>query len=565
MSVAPRLRSALAAVAPRRADLRADLVAGVPGAIGSVPDGMAASVLAGVNPVHGLYAGLAGPLAGGLTSSSQLMVVTTTSAAALAAGSTLRDVSPADRPGALFLLTALAGAAMVVAGILRLGRYTRFVPHSVMIGLLSGVAVNIICGQVVDLTGSTVTASNSVARAFEVLTHPRGISGTSLAVGLAALVLIVGLSRTRLGPFAAVIALVVPTAVVLLADVAGVARVDDAGAIPQGLPMPALPELRNLTPSLAFGALAIAVIVLVQGAGVAESAPNPDGTPASADRNFVAQGVGNVAAGFVQGQPVGGSVGQTALNVTSGARSRWGAIASGLWMAVILVALSGVVGRVAVPTLAAVLIAAAAGSLRPGQITAIFRTSATSQVALITTFTATLLVPVTQAVGIGVATSLLLQLNQEALDLRVVALEPLGDGRFVEHPAPERLPDEAVTVLHVYGSLLYAGSRTLAARLPEVRGSHAPVVVLRLRGRVSLGATFFQMVAGYASDVEAAGGRFYVSGVDPALIQQMERNGMVPLKASLGVFAAEPLLGASTAAAIADADEWLMERREQAE
>ncbi len=81
MSVAPRLRSALAAVAPRRSDLRADLVAGVPGAIGSVPDGMAASVLAGVNPVHGLYAGLAGPLAGGLASSSQLMVVTTTSAA----------------------------------------------------------------------------------------------------------------------------------------------------------------------------------------------------------------------------------------------------------------------------------------------------------------------------------------------------------------------------------------------------------------------------------------------------------------------------------------------------
>ena len=86
---------------------------------------------------------------------------------------------------------------------------------------------------------------------------------------------------------------------------------------------------------------------------MAESAPNPDGTPADADRNFVAQGVGNVAAGLIQGQPVGGSVGQTALNVASGARTRWAAIASGLWMAVILVALSGVVGKVAVPTLAA--------------------------------------------------------------------------------------------------------------------------------------------------------------------------------------------------------------------
>jgi MFS superfamily sulfate permease-like transporter len=67
--------------------LRADLVAGLPGAISSVPDGMAAAVLVGVNPVQGLYAGFAGPIAGGLTSSTRLMVNTTTSAASLAARS----------------------------------------------------------------------------------------------------------------------------------------------------------------------------------------------------------------------------------------------------------------------------------------------------------------------------------------------------------------------------------------------------------------------------------------------------------------------------------------------
>ena len=68
-----------------RAELQTDVVAGLPVAIGGVPDGMAASVLAGVNPVHGLYASLVAPIAGGLTSSTRLMVVTTTSAAALAA------------------------------------------------------------------------------------------------------------------------------------------------------------------------------------------------------------------------------------------------------------------------------------------------------------------------------------------------------------------------------------------------------------------------------------------------------------------------------------------------
>ena len=108
---------------------------------------MAASLLAGVNPIHGLYASMAGPIAGGLFASTSLVVVTTTSAAALAAGSTLADISPAERPGALFLLTVLAGALMVLAGILRLGRYTRFVANSVMVGFLTGIAVNIVLGQ----------------------------------------------------------------------------------------------------------------------------------------------------------------------------------------------------------------------------------------------------------------------------------------------------------------------------------------------------------------------------------------------------------------------------------
>ena len=85
-----------AGIAPDRPTLKQDLVAGVPGAISSVPDGMAAGVLAGVNPVHGLYASIFGPVGGGLTSSSKLMVITTTSAAALAAGSAVAACRRSD-------------------------------------------------------------------------------------------------------------------------------------------------------------------------------------------------------------------------------------------------------------------------------------------------------------------------------------------------------------------------------------------------------------------------------------------------------------------------------------
>ncbi len=213
--------------------------------------------------------------------------------------------------------------------------------------------------------------------------------------------------------------------------------------------------------------------------------------------------------------PVGGSVGQTALNVSAGAVDRWASIFSGIWMLVILVAFSGVIGVVAMPTLAAVLIVAAIGSVRVGQVQDILRTELNSRIALIATFVATLFLPITAAVGISVVLSLMLQLNQEAMDLTVVERVPLPEGGFEERPAPHTLPGHQVTVLHVYGSLFYAGAQTLQARLPLVGDERQPVVVLSLRGRSMLGATGFKILNDFARSLADAEGRLYLSGSSP--------------------------------------------------
>src|SRR5688572_3537722 len=88
--------------APRWSDLGSSAVAGLSGAVGSVPNGMAAAVLVGVNPIHGLYASAVGPTVGGLAAGTRLMVITTTSAAALAIGSAVAGYSAEDRPTAVF-------------------------------------------------------------------------------------------------------------------------------------------------------------------------------------------------------------------------------------------------------------------------------------------------------------------------------------------------------------------------------------------------------------------------------------------------------------------------------
>jgi SulP family sulfate permease len=545
-------------VRPKRSDLRGDILAGLPGAISSVPDGMAAAVLAGVNPVQGLYASFAGPVAGGLTSSTRLMVITTTSAAALAAGSALQGVPPDDRPAAIPLLVIMVGIVLVAAGLARLGRYTRFVSYSVMIGFLTGIAVNIVCGQVADLTGAPAHGSFPLAKAISILSHPGSIDVASLLAGLGALAMLIVLTRTRVALFSTLIALVIPTVIVVLAGASSVARVGDVGGIPGGIPVPRLPEFHYMSLSLLTGAFAIAAIILVQGAGVAEAAPNTDGSPSSPNQNIIAQGAGNLASGFFRGMAVGGSVGQTALNVTSGARTRWAAIWSGVWLLVILAIFSGLVAKIALPTLAAILIFAGVGSMRPGEIASILRTGRISQVAVITTFAATLFLPVAAAVGIGVALSLLLQLNQGAMDLTVVELIPIDGGRFEERPAPAALTSYHVTILDVYGSLLYAGARTLATHLPSPDGAKSPVVVVRLRRRTSLGATFTKVVGDYADRLTDADGRLYLSGLDPSITQQLRRTGNID--GPVRTFEATPVVGESTLAAYLDAETWVVKR-----
>ncbi|MFD4293793.1 SulP family inorganic anion transporter [Rhodococcus sp. NPDC058532] len=545
---------------PERRHLKNDLIAGLPGAIASVPDGMASGVLAGVSPVHGLYASFAGPLFGGMQTSTKLMVVTTTGASALAAGSAIADVPESDRADALVLLTLIAGAVMVAAALLRLGRYTRFVSHSVMTGFLTGIAVNIVLGQLSDLTGASVSGSVALAKAADLITNPTRIDWPSLATGVLALLLLVVLARTRVALFGSLVALVIPCVLVVVLGWDGVARVADGGAIPTGFPMPQIPDLGLLSASLVGGGFAVAAIILVQGAGVAEAAPNRDGSRSLPDQDFSAQGVGNLASSLFGGMPVGGSVGQTAVNDAAGAKGRWGAVFSGIWMLVILVLFSGLVGKVPMPTLAAVLIVAGIGSIRPAQIRSIISSGPTSIIALVTTFVATLLLPVTAAVGIGVALSLLLQLNQEAVDLRVVRLELDADGRLAEAPVPTELGDREVMILDVYGSLFYAGARTLQVQLPDPGAADSPEVILRLRGRTTLGATFFKVIAEYAGRLDAVGGRLYLSGLAPEVLEMWDAERLDSQGIALEVFSATPVLGESTMRALADAESRLVRR-----
>ncbi len=522
-----------------------DVIAGLINAVVNVPDGLASAALAGVNPVCGLYTSIAAPAVGGSLASAQLMQIATTSAAALAAGQAVAELPPQQRAAAMFLLVVLTGLWLILFGLLRLGRLMRFVSHAVMTGFLLGVAVVLILDQLAPLCGVKAEGDGVLLQALKLLGGLEQVSLQTLAIGGLALTIITALARTRLAGLSSLLALILPTLTVLLLGWDEVQRVGDVSAIPRGLPPLSPPRMEFFDVELLFSAAAVAVVIAVQGAGVSQTVENPDGRPVNVSRDLLAQGAGNVAAGLISGIPAGGSVGQTALNVKVGARSRWAGICSGVWMLIIVMSMPGLVGYVPMTVLAALMIVSGVSAIDPAEAYSIWRTGGAGRWSILVTFLATLVLSIPQAVALGVALSVLLYLAEAASDVTVLALVRQPNGDIAETKPPQHLASRTVTVFNVYGSLFFAGARTLREALPTPAGSEQAVVVLRLRGRSRLGSTLIDVLDDYAEDLAAAGGRLYLAGTAPEVTRQLQRSGKLAQEDVVRVLPAETVIGAA--------------------
>lgn len=545
-----------------RGTLAKDLLAGFINAVMNVPDSLASAAMAGANPIYGLYTTMAAPIAGGLLTSTQLMMVATTSASAIATAQSIAGYDDDTRDQALFLLVVLIGLFQVLAGVLRLGRLTRFVAHSVMIGFLTGVASLLVLDQLAPFVGYAPEGPNEVAQAWDLMRHVRDFDPATMVVGGMALAIVLLLERTRLGSLSALFALVIPALVVYFLGWDSVQLVSDTSEIPRGIPMPALPSLALLSPTLVISALSIAIVILVQGAGVSQNFPNRDGTSSNPSRDFLAQGAANVAAGIFRGIPAGGSVGQTALNVSLEAQTRLSVISAGIFMLLIVLLIPGLVGLAPMAALAALMIKAGLSAIDLNTAQSIWNTGWTSRLPMLLTFVATLFLSIPAAVGIGVVFSILLYIGTSSTDIRIYELVQLPNGDFQEKEPPKQLPSSQVTMLDISGSLFFAGARTLEELLPSPAGAENPVVVLRLRGHVRMGATFLEVLENYSDKITAAGGRLYLSGVDEKAYEQILRTHQLDLSGPVSIYEASSIQGESSQHAYADAMAWTLRPRQ---
>jgi SulP family sulfate permease len=529
-----------AVAGPRRAwrprgHLASDAASGLTQSLALMPDGMAAAALARVSPIHGLTAVMFGPAVGAVFTGAVFMNVSTTAALAAGAREALSGRTDAQ---ALVTLSVLVGLFQLCAGLLRLGRLTHFVSNAVMTGFLTGLGVLVILSQLGDLTGVESHATHRVRRLADLLAHPGRIDPATALVAGATIAGVVVLDRTRLRRLAMLLPLGAVTAGVAILDWRSVALV---GAIPRALPVPLLPA-PALAPGLLLPALGLAIISLVQGAGVSEAHPNPDGSYADPSRDFVGQGVANLVGGLFRALPVGGSLGGTALAITSGARSRWASVFAGLFAVVATLVFAGLIGRLPLAALSALLVLVGARTIDGARVMLVLRTGWPAALVMIATFAATLALPLHLAVLGSVGLSILVHVwrGVDKVSLRELVIV---DGQPKERPAPRALVAGDVTVLLPRGSLFFAGAQALATALPEVGDAEGPIVLLLLRSRKDLGSTFIRVMTRYATALRARHGRLMLVGINDFVMRQLRRTGALAVIGPQNIFPATPRYG----------------------
>ena len=242
--------------------------------------------------------------------------------------------------------------------------------------------------------------------------------------------------------------------------------------------------------------------------------------------DFVGQGAGNILAGLFQGMPVGGSMSASSLVVQAGARTRLALLVAGFVMAIVVLAFGGVVGYVAMPALAGLLMIVGVGAIKPARIQSVAKTGVLQSTVMVITFVLTMLIPLQFAVLVGVALAIVLYVVQESNNLTMKRVVFEDDGRVRETDPPVSVGRSEVIVVQPYGSLFFASAPVFEAQLPTVdRGTRGSVVIVRLRGIDQLGLSSIEVFRRYSKQLRAADSKLKIVVASDRVVEQFRLAG----------------------------------------
>lgn len=403
---------------------KADFISGLTVAIVAMPQAMAYAMIAGLAPVHGLYASILPVIMSALFGSSRYLVAGPTNALSMLvyssmaqiyiAGVALNSLPETLRLQFLFLITILTGLVQCFAGFIRLGRFTKAISHSVILGFSTGAYLLIGLGQMKSFLGLDFSSPHGSLELIRLL-----ISNLSLTNFYTFFIAIFTLFNIILfkkffpkSPYA-LIALALSSCIHFLFDFTslGVAK---CPAVPQGLPSVFFPSQSLLIEAyenashLILPVLTLALLASVESIAIGRSMAIERNQAFSTDQELIAGGLGNIVSGFTFGMPSCGSFSRSAVNFTSGAQTRFAAVWAGIFSLFALLIFGSFVAYIPICALSALLLYICYSMLKVQEIRKTLRASKSKASIFTLTFISVFVFGLAQAIFIGLFLSFLI-------------------------------------------------------------------------------------------------------------------------------------------------------------
>jgi SulP family sulfate permease len=529
----PKLVTTLRGYTARQ--LAADLAAGTVVGIVALPLAIAFAIASGVPPDRGLVtAVVAGFLISALGGSRVQIGGPTGAFVVIVYGIVHRHGIDG-----LLVATLMAGAMLVAMGLLRLGSAVKFIPHPLVTGFTSGIAVIIFTSQFKDLLGLPVgTVPPDFVGKWRLFgAHLAAADPTTLAVAGATLLVLVAwprIHRTIPGPFVALVGVSAAVhALGLPVETIG----SRFGAMATGLPVPRLPAVPFETWTALVGpAFTIAILAAVESLLSAVVADGMIGSRHRSNMELIAQGVANLASPLFGGMPATGAIARTATNVKNGGRTP----VAGMVHALVVLAAMLLIGRwvalVPLAALAAILVVVAYHMSDWRTFVAELRSPKSDVIVMLTTFVLTVLVDLTVAIQVGMilAAFLFLRRMSEVTQVSVRTADGAGGAAWPpdddedEIADPDALPGrtipKGVEIYEINGPFFFGAAETFKSTLARV-ARRPRVLILRMRNVPAIDSTGLHAIEDLRKRCRRDGTLLLLSGVQAQPRLALERSG----------------------------------------
>ena len=400
--------------------LRADLLAGLTGAVVVLPQGVAFATLAGMPPQYGLYAAMVPCVIAALFGSSRLMVTGPANAISLMTMALIAPLAAVGSPDYVRLvltLTFLVGMLQLLLGLARVGALIDRMPHSVIVGFTTGAALLIVNSQLGNVLGIELARGTSVfanvQAAWSKLSLSLSLSQRPAIAAAVATVAIAVIAKpwNRIVP-SMLVAVVGGTliSIALAYLIPSWPRLPTVQALPGALPPLSWPDLRIDTIRGLFGpTLVMTLVALTEAVAIAKAVARRHNDKLDGNQEFIGQGLANLAGAFFSAYPASGSFNRSGVNVESGARTPLAAICASMFLVLILLFVAPLAQYLPMAVIGGLLLVVAWGLIDVDEIKRMWRDEPLERVPLIVTLLATITLSLEWAILLGITSALIIR------------------------------------------------------------------------------------------------------------------------------------------------------------